>query len=44
LDATLVVRIEKAGLIPLGKTNVPEFGFVPFTEAKLYGRARTDRS
>jgi Amidase len=34
-----VVRIEKAGLIPLGKTNVPEFGFVPFTEPKLYGPA-----
>jgi amidase len=39
-DATLVARFEAAGLIPLGKTNVPEFGIVPFTEPKLYGPAR----
>jgi amidase len=39
-DATLVARYEAAGLIPLGKTNVPEFGLVPFTEPKLYGPAR----
>ncbi len=39
-DATLVARFEEAGLIPLGKTNVPEFGLVPFTEPKLYGPAR----
>ena len=39
-DATLVARFEAAGLIPLGKTNVPEFGLVPFTEPKLYGAAR----
>jgi amidase len=39
-DATLVARFEAAGLIPLGKTNVPEFGLVPFTEPKLYGPAR----
>jgi amidase len=39
-DATLVLRFEAAGLIPLGKTNVPEFGLVPFTEPKLYGPAR----
>jgi amidase len=38
-DATLVLRFEAAGLIPLGKTNVPEFGLVPFTEPKLYGPA-----
>jgi amidase len=40
LDATLVARFEAAGLIPLGKTNVPEFGLVPLTEPKLYGPAR----
>ena len=34
-DATLVSRFEAAGLVPLGKTNVPEFGLVPFTEPKL---------
>ena len=39
-DATLVVRLQAAGLIPLGKTNVPEFGLVPLTESKLYGPAR----
>jgi hypothetical protein len=39
-DATLVARFEAAGLIPLGKTNVPEFGLVPLTEPKLYGAAR----
>ena len=39
-DATLVARFEAAGLIPLGKTNVPEFGQVPLTEPKLYGPAR----
>jgi amidase len=39
-DATLVARFEAAGLIPLGKTNVPEFGIVPLTEPKLYGPAR----
>src|SRR6516225_9538029 len=39
-DATLVSRFEAAGLIPLGKTNVPEFGIVPLTEPKLYGPAR----
>ena len=39
-DATLVTRFEAAGLIPLGRTNVPEFGLVPLTESKLYGPAR----
>ena len=39
-DATLVARFEAAGLVPLGKTSVPEFGIVPFTEPKLYGPAR----
>lgn len=36
----LVARYLAAGLIPLGKTNVPEFGLVPTTESKLYGPAR----
>ena len=39
-DATLVARFEAAGLVALGKTNVPEFGIVPLTESKLYGPAR----
>jgi amidase len=39
-DATLVKRYRGAGLIPLGKTNVPEFGILPISESKLYGPAR----
>ena len=38
-DQILVARYRAAGLIPLGKTNVPEFGLVPTTESKLYGPA-----
>ena len=39
-DSTLVARYEAAGLIALGKTNVPEFGLLPITESSLYGPAR----
>ena len=39
-DSTLVARYRAAGLVPLGKTNVPEFGILPTTEPKLYGPAR----
>jgi Asp-tRNA(Asn)/Glu-tRNA(Gln) amidotransferase A subunit family amidase len=35
-----VARFEAAGLIPLGKTNVSEFGLLPLTEPKLYDHAR----
>jgi amidase len=38
-DCELVARYRASGLIPLGKTNVPEFGLVPTTESKLYGAA-----
>src|SRR6185295_2105388 len=38
-ESTLVTRFREAGLIPLGKTNVPEFGILPTTECKLYGPA-----
>lgn len=38
-DSTLVRRFTSAGLISLGKTNVPEFGLVPTTESSLYGPA-----
>jgi amidase len=39
-DSLLTARFKAAGLIALGKTNVPEFGLVPTTESKLYGPAR----
>jgi amidase len=39
-DSALVTRIKKAGLITLGKTNVPEFGLSPVTESELLGPAR----
>lgn len=39
-NSELVNRFLKSGLIPLGKTNVPEFGLVATTESQLYGPAR----
>lgn len=39
-DSTLTSRFLKAGLVPFGKTNVPEFGLLPITEPTLYGPAR----
>jgi amidase len=36
-DSVLVSRLRRAGFILLGKTNVPEFGFVPTTEPVLHG-------
>ncbi|MEO8602788.1 MAG: amidase family protein [bacterium] len=39
VDDTLVVRYKAAGLVPLGKTNVPEFGLLPTTESVFYGAA-----
>src|SRR5258708_19150745 len=38
-DSLLTTRFKAAGLIALGKTNVPEFGLVPTTESRLYGPA-----
>jgi amidase len=38
-DSYLTARFRQAGLIPFGKTNVPEFGLVPTTESRLYGPA-----
>ncbi|MCA1842064.1 MAG: amidase, partial [Actinobacteria bacterium] len=47
-DSELVVRLRRAGLIILGKTNTPEFGMVPACEPLLFGPTRnpwnTDRS
>jgi amidase len=39
-DSLLTARFRAAGLIMMGKTNVPEFGLVPTTESKLYGPCR----
>ncbi len=39
-NSELVNRFLKAGVIPLGKTNVPEYGLTATTESKLYGPAR----
>ncbi len=36
-DSVLVERLRAAGFIFVGKTNVPEFGFLPTTEPLLFG-------
>jgi amidase len=47
-DSELVVRLKRAGLLFLGRTNVPEFGLLPTTEPLLFGPCRnpwnTDRT
>ncbi|CAI8211496.1 MAG: Putative amidase AmiC [Alphaproteobacteria bacterium] len=39
-DNGSVVRAKQAGLVIIGKTNTPEFGFVSTTESQLLGAAR----
>ncbi|MCA1753871.1 MAG: amidase [Spirochaeta sp.] len=39
-DSPAVRRVREAGLLILGKTNVPEFGITPYTESKALGPAR----
>lgn len=39
-DSDLVTKLKQAGLIVVGKTNTPEFGLAPTTEAKLFGPCR----
>lgn len=39
-DSELVRRYKNAGLIILGKTNVPELGLMPTTEPELFGPCR----
>jgi amidase len=36
-DQELTVRLRRAGLVILGKTNTPEFGMAPTTEPVLFG-------
>ena len=39
-DTALVERIRHAGAIPIGKTNVPEFGMGSHTYNNVYGKTR----
>jgi amidase len=40
VTSELASRMEAAGVIVLGQTNVPELGLVPTTEPELFGAAR----
>src|SRR6478752_10303689 len=39
-DSELVLRLRRAGLVILGKTNTPEFGMAPACESVLFGPVR----
>ncbi|HEV7733557.1 MAG TPA: amidase [Candidatus Binatia bacterium] len=39
-DSTQVARLRRAGAIPVGKTNMPEFGSTAFTKNHLFGVTR----
>ena len=39
-DTVLCARFRAAGFVFLGKTNTPEFGILPTTEAEAFGAAR----
>jgi amidase len=39
-DDEHVARLRRAGFVFVGKTSVPEFGTVPYTESRLLGPAR----
>ncbi|MDX1619922.1 MAG: amidase [Nitriliruptorales bacterium] len=47
-DSAVVAKLKAAGMVPIGKTNAPEFGSVPYTEPDLFGPCRnpwdTDRT
>ena len=39
-DSVIVERLRRAGVVPIGKTNVPEFGMGSHTYNKVYGTTR----
>ena len=39
-DSVLVERLKKAGALILGKTNLPEFGLIAYTDNLLFGPTR----
>jgi aspartyl-tRNA(Asn)/glutamyl-tRNA(Gln) amidotransferase subunit A len=39
-DAVLVERLKKAGAVIIGKTNVPEFGLIAYTDNPIFGPTR----
>jgi amidase len=39
-DSAIVTRMKQAGAIPIGKTNVPEFGMGSHTYNKVYGTTK----
>ncbi|MGX7172648.1 amidase [Enterococcus ratti] len=39
-NSNFVTKVQAIGLIPLGQTNTPEFGFKNITDPQLYGPAR----
>ena len=47
-DSFVTRRIRDAGFVPVGKTNMPEFGILPVSEPRRFGPARnpwdTDRT
>jgi amidase len=38
-DSELVARFRRAGFVPFGKTNAPEYGLMPTTESVFHGAA-----
>src|SRR5262249_11500514 len=39
-DSEITIRLRRAGLVNVGKTNTPELGLAPSTEPRLFGATR----